>query len=47
MRDGREPRLGDRERKIRARAWRGKGGLHGEGKGCSKEVREGKQKKPS
>ena len=26
----REPHLGERERRIRARAWRGKGGFHGE-----------------
>ena len=29
---GREPHLGERERGIRARAWRGKGGLHREGR---------------
>ena len=32
-----------REKAIRVRAWRGKGELHSEGRGGSKEEREGTQ----
>ena len=42
-----ESRTLARERRIRARAWRGKGGLHGDGRQIPrKKEREGKQKKP-
>ena len=43
---GREPHLGERERRIRARAWSGKGGLHRERGQIPRRNKKGKQERP-